>query len=51
MYFLFIIKRQKSEGVNGIKTKILNWKLLEENSNANMNIKLKNILRAFNTII
>ena len=32
-------KKEKSEGMNGIKKKFLNWKILEENSAPNVNIK------------
>ena len=38
MYFQYSIKRQKSEGVHDFK-KSLNWKLPEEKSTLNVNIK------------
>ena len=40
--FIIITKIQKSEEVYGMKKKILNWELLEENSTLNLNVKLKN---------
>ena len=51
IYFVYKLKRQNSEGVNGIKKK-LNWELLEENIIliVNSNFFL-NVMRAFNTII
>ena len=39
---VYIIKRQRSEGVNGIKKKFLSWKLFEENSTTNVHIKFQN---------
>ncbi len=51
IFFLYIMKRQKSEGVREIKKKNLNWKLLEENR---VNFKLIfffHILKDFNKMI
>ena len=38
---------KKTEGVNGIKRKFLNWMFFEENSIPNLNIKIKKIFLRF----
>ena len=47
IYFLYIIKMQKSEGVHEIKKKNLNRDLLEENSTPNVNIFFKSFFLMF----